>query len=100
MFYTFRTVFPKEGLKVREVTKWLVRVLHFLEIFCKSIDPQTHSAPHLFSLRSNKRGSDRGFAPILAGAPLENTRFFQYTVHATFENSNSESTWNTLLYLL
>ena len=56
------------------MTKWLVGVGHFLEIFCKSINPQTRSAPHLFSLRSNKRGSDRGFAPILAGAPLEKIR--------------------------
>ena len=45
--------------------------LHFCGKFSKSTDSQTHSAPRLISLRSTKRGSDRGFAPILAGAPLE-----------------------------
>ena len=64
-------IFSEKGLQDREMTKWSILLLHFCGDFCKSTDSQTHSAPRLFSLRSNKRGSDQGFTPILAVAPLE-----------------------------
>ena len=45
---------------------WLGDFRHFWGDFSESNDSQTHSAPRLLSLRSNKRGR-----AILAGAPLE-----------------------------
>ena len=58
-------IFSEKGLQDREMTKWSILLLHFCGDFCKSTDSQTHSAPRLFSLRSNK----------LAVAPLEINKF-------------------------